>query len=36
MTVSQQFKVFIANLETRKRRPAKPATIAAYLSYFRT
>lgn len=36
MNVAEQSEVFLANLQSRRRRPAKPATIAAYRSYIQT
>lgn len=35
MTLSEQFPVFMRQIEQRRRRPAKPATLAAYQSYWR-
>ena len=34
-TLKEQSEIFLDQLERRKRRPAKPATIAAYRSYLR-
>jgi integrase len=36
MTLAEQYEIFLNQLTTRKRNPAKPATIAAYQSYWRT
>src|SRR4029077_2619824 len=35
MTTHEQYRVFIETLQTRKRRPVKGATIAAYESYWK-
>ena len=36
MTFEQQYDIFWKNLTTRKRSPAKPATLNSYSSYWRT
>ena len=36
MTLEDQYELFLKQLVTRRRNPAKPATVAAYKSYWRT
>jgi len=36
MTLNDQYDVFIKQLETRRRNPAKPSTLTAYSSHWRT
>lgn len=35
MTINDQFDAFITQISTRKRSPTKPATLAAYRSYYK-